>query len=76
MHHQNHESHRYVLETLVDWISNMATSKMYILRIIQILKNNNFTLHDYLPQFCSENRNWLSYIDGYTHFENVNDDAG
>ena len=68
MHHQNHESHRYVLETLVDWISNMATSKMYILRIIQILKNNNFTLHDYLPQFCSENRNWLSYIDGYTHF--------
>ena len=39
MHHQNHESHRYILETLVNWISNMATSKMYILRMIQILKN-------------------------------------
>ena len=60
----------YHWKNLVDWISNMATSKMYSLRKTQKLKNINFTSHDYLPQFCSENRNWLSYKDGYIHLEN------
>ena len=60
----------YHWKNLVDWISNMATSKMYSLRKTQKLKNINFTSHDYLPQFCSENRNWLSYKDGYIYLEN------
>ena len=36
----------------------------------KVEKYNNFTFHDYFPQFCSENKNWLSYKDGYVHFEN------
>ena len=35
-------------------------------------------LHDYLPQFCSENMNWLSYKHGYMPIlktRNVNNDA-
>ena len=37
---------------------------MYILRKKQKLKNNNFIFYDYLPQFFSENKNWLSHKDG------------
>ena len=35
-------------------------------------------LHDYLPQFCSENMNWLSYKHGYMPVlktRNVNNDG-
>ena len=33
-------------------------------------QKNILTFHDYLPQFCSENRNWLRYKVVLAHFEN------
>ena len=36
----------------------------------KVKKHNSFIFHDYLIQYCSGNRNWLSHKDGSAHFAN------
>ena len=62
-----------------DWISRLSWLDKYLAREnvatwnVHFEKNpkiKNFIFHDYLPQFCSENRNWLNCQNCYVHFEN------
>ena len=79
MLHQKHESYIYILslkkteltrEVLVD-INCRNLKNVYFEKNPNFKKYNNFTFHDYLPQFCSENRNWLSYNDEEAATEGV-----
>ena len=71
----------YQWKNWVDWLSTrldkmLQPQNVHFEKNPKVKKDNNFTFHDYLPQFCSENRNGLSWmVESILKARNVNDAA-